>query len=149
MNMGKNGVRVELKGLNELLAKLEKLGEAADEALGAAVEAGAEEARRRMLPNAPGPHIMVELRYLGGGRAIYWVGPDKAHWYYRFFETGTSSHLVLPRKRRALKIGGEYAASAHPGGMAAKPFMRPAIDEGQDKIKAEIGDVLKKAVKGV
>lgn len=147
--MGKNGVRVEIKGLNDLLAKLEKLGDAADEALGAAAEAGAEELTRRMIPNAPGPHIEVELRYLGGGRVIYWVGPDKAHWYYRFFESGTMTHVVLPRRARALKIGGEYKAGAVPRGMAAKPFMRPAVDEGQDKVKKAMGDVLKKALKGV
>lgn len=147
--MAKNGVRVQLEGLNELLAKLEKLGDAADEALGAAVEAGADELKRRMVPNAPGPHIEVELRYLGGGRVIYYVGPDKAHWYYRFFESGTMTHVVLPRRMRALKIGEKYAAGAIPRGMAAKPFMRPAVDEGKPKVSAAIGEVLKKAVKGV
>jgi len=147
--MAKNGVRVEIKGLNDLLAKLEKLGDAADAALGAAAEAGAEELKRRMIPNAPGPHIEVELRYLGGGRVIYDVGPDKAHFYYRFFETGTARHMVLPRRMKALKFGGRYAAKASAGGMAAKPFMRPAVDEGQDKVKDAMGDVLKKAVKGV
>lgn len=139
-------VKIEIKGLEEVARKFAELGPAAGAVLEEAVAAGADELKRRMITNAPGGHIDVELRYADGSRVIYYVGPDKAHYYYAFFETGTKTHWVAPRRARALKIGDRYAAKAHPRGIAAKPFMRPAVDEGQDAISARVGEVVKRAI---
>ena len=56
---------------------------------------------------------------------------------------------MIPRQAQALKFGDRYAAKSHAGGVAAQPFMRPAIDEGKDAIAEKVGEVIKKAVESV
>ena len=74
-------------------------------------------------------------------------GPDKAHFYYAFFETGTSAHRVEPRTAQALHWGGDAFSAGHAvGGVASTPFMRPAVDEGADEVGAAVGRVLVEAL---
>lgn len=137
-----NSIRIEIQNLDEVKALIAKRPELARAVADEAIEAAAKVILGIAKTAAPGPG----LDYERVGEAEYDVGPVKAKWYYGFFETGTSSHLVLPRKRKALKIGGEYAASAHPGGIAAAPFLRPAIDEGGEKAGDAAGEVWKRAI---
>lgn len=137
-----NSIRIEIQNLDEVKALIAKRPELARAVADEAIEAAARVILGIAKTAAPGPG----LDYERVGEAVYEVGPVKAKWYYRFHETGTSSHLVLPRRMRALKIGGEYAASAHPGGMPAAPFLRPAIDEGREKAADAAGEVWARAV---
>lgn len=137
-----NTIRLEIQNLDEVKALIAKRPEMAREVADAAIEAAATVILGIAKKDAPGPG----LDYEKVGDAEYDVGPVKAKWYYRFFETGTSAHLVLPRTKRALTIGGEYAASAHPGGIPAAPFLRPAIDEGGERAADAAGEVWKRAI---
>jgi hypothetical protein len=93
-------IRIEVQNLDEVKRILEQLGPRAKGALPAAVEEGAKVLAAKIAANAPGPHIAYEM---SGATAL--VGPDKAHFYYAFFETGTSAHRVEPRTARGAALG--------------------------------------------
>lgn len=133
-----DAIKVEIKNLEEVARIIRDLGPKAVITMPKAVEAGGKVIEGRMIVGGPGPGISMEI----DGLTAY-VGPDKAHWYYGFFETGTSPHLVEPRAKKALKFGDTFAARAFPRGMAPQPFMRPAIDEGQGEVEKAMGEVLK------
>ncbi len=135
-------IRIEVQNLDEVKRILEQLGPRAKGALPAAVEEGAKVLAAKIAANAPGPHIAYEM---SGATAL--VGPDKAHFYYAFFETGTSAHRVEPRTAQALHWGGDAFSAGHTvGGVASTPFMRPAVDEGADEVGAAVGRVLVEAL---
>lgn len=106
------------------------------------------------------------------------IGPDKEHWYYRFSEYGTKSHGVRRRKRTVKEISARMGASREQRrsikksfagkrpamvfeingrliftrrvrGVAAKPFMRPAIDSNGNAAVRELGDVLANEIEQV
>ena len=57
-------------------------------------------------------------------------------------------HEIRPKKARALLIEGEYYASAQAtGGVAAQPFMRPALDTQLNEVLEAVGEVLWQALK--
>jgi hypothetical protein len=135
-------LRVEIRNLDEVQRILEQLGAKARTALPAAVEEGAKVLAAKIAANAPGPHIAYEMN---GSSAL--VGPDKAHFYYAFFETGTGAHRVDPVRKQALHWGGEAFSAGHAvGGVTAAPFMRPAVDEGADEVGEAVGRVLVEAL---
>lgn len=134
-------IRIEIKNLDEVTRLFQELGPRAAAVLPQAVEAGAEVLRERMAALGPGDGIAVEME---GSTAL--VGPDAAHFYYAFFETGTGAHLVEPRAKEALHWGDTFAARAVAGGMAARPFMRPAVDGGKEQVAEAVGGVLKAAI---
>lgn len=134
-------IRLDVTNLDEVRRVLEQLGPKAVAAMPAAIEEGAKVLQARMVSLGPGPYIEIEM---DGSKAL--IGPDKAHFYYCFSETGTSAHLVEPRQKAALKWGEQYAARSRPGGMAAEPFMRPAVDEGAAEVGEAMGKVLLAAV---
>ncbi len=132
------GFRAELEGDEELIKKfygMEK--EFAAGALEDAAQAGADVIADEANRNAPGPHIETDLKKKTRAFAAMEIGPDDDHWYYRFFETGTSAHEVTPKNAGGLELMwmGELIVRmiAHPSGMAAQPFLRPAHDEKKDQ----------------
>lgn len=134
-------------------ALMNVLGKVLDDAVAAlpqAMDEAAEVIEEAAAGDAPGPHIARELIEVSPAHVIFHVGPDADHWYYRFFETGTSAHLVTPQTKRALKLYplGAFAAEAVAGGMSARPFLRPAIDTHSDKAADAAGAVLKAAIGG-
>jgi hypothetical protein len=136
-----DAIRLEIKNLDEVLRAIKAAGEAGAAAMSKGVEAGGKVLQGKVSANAPGPGIGLEI----DGLTAY-VGPDAAHWYYLFFETGTSAHLVAPRSKRALKFGDTFAARAFPRGVAAQPFLRPAVDEGVDEVSAAVGKEILAAI---
>ena len=140
-------VRIEIQNLNEVRAALKRLGDRAADVIGEATEAGADvvvdKANQRL------PSGGVDKRQ---DRGTEWsVGPSKEKWYLRFLETGVSQFEIRPREVKALKLyplGGIYSRSATPGGFAARPFLRPAVDENIDEISNAVGNVLKRAIGG-
>jgi HK97 gp10 family phage protein len=137
-----NSIRIEILNLDEVKKAIALRPEMARAVADAALEAASKVILDLAKSNAPGPGLDMEKT----GEAEYSVGPLKSKFYYGFFELGTSAHLVLPRGKKALKWGDTFAAASHPGGIAAQPFLRPAIDEGKDKAGAAAGEVWKKAI---
>lgn len=143
--MAKATLRVELDGEEEIRAILQRIGEAAAQAVADATEAGAEVAVSVAKQRAPGPHIVAEIAKSTVGMAEFDIGPDKEHWYYQFFETGAGRHEIDASVKRALKfsMGSDEVIvrrANHPG-MAAEPFLRPALDENKESIQAAMGKV--------
>lgn len=102
------------------------------ERLRQAMLAAAEVIRIEAARQAPGPHIVAKMKYVGRRRAQALIGPDKAHWYYQFFETGAQPHEISARRVRRLVFPGRagivFVQRVRHTGMAAQPFLRPAAD---------------------
>jgi HK97 gp10 family phage protein len=140
-------VTAKIEGGEELLRKLRAMSVDVDAELEAAVKDGGEVLRTAANDKAPGPHVEAEIKDSKKGRATIEIGPDKDHWYYRFFETGTAAHEVRPESKQALKLGDDiFAMVANPSGMSARPFMRPAFDEKSGEAEKTVGERLRKAV---
>lgn len=131
--------RIKVHGDKELIEKIRKVGTQLEKAMRKATLEGGEvaavEARRR----APGPYIETEIVSERPGRVDLEIGPDAEHWYYQFFETGASSHEIDGNVKQALAFiqGAEEIVVKrvrHPG-IAAEPFMRPALEENQTAVK--------------
>lgn len=147
--MAKNSITVELTGLAALKRQLEAVGVAPRAVMQAAALKGAEVVHDAAEPQAPGPHIEVAPGELTDRRASALVGPDEKHWYYRFFEFGAGSH---PEPGTPFLVfegdAGTIATRSveHPG-VAASPFLRPAVDEHKDEIYKAIAEVFEKAIR--
>jgi HK97 gp10 family phage protein len=138
---------MEISGDRELKRKIEQLKGRARAALLDAAEAGAGIIKRAAEPNAPGPHIEIGNEKVKGGVAEVEIGPDREHWYYRFFEFGAGQHEI---KGSPLVFEGNSGTVvtgkvSHPG-MAAEPFLRPAADKNEDEVRDEAGKVFRREI---
>ena len=80
---------VEIEGGKELLLKLRELREDAHGILPKAGQVGSGIIARRARAGAPGPGIIVErAKPFSEETVAFEIGPDKDHWFYRFFEFG-------------------------------------------------------------
>ena len=143
--MAKRGVRVELIGEKELRAKLHQLGDLVRQANSQAARSGAEIIRADAASNAPGPHVLARQSKLNSteDQAVVDIGPDKDHYYYQFFETGATGHEIRGSKYLAF-MGSKgliiTRSVKHPG-MAAHPFLRPAMTKNKDAVQKRAGEV--------
>jgi HK97 gp10 family phage protein len=177
---------IDTASMNRLLQKLAQLKEVTREEIAKkALLAGGEIVKNEMITRGPGPGIDMQFKppadlWKGGadreikqtiakGGLYLAVGPDKAHWYYRFTEFGVQPHEVRKRKttrnqRAARKVGIKRADMAKGkrrakpvmswvqgserifarkvSGFAAKPFIRPAIDNSAAETTKAIAQVL-------
>jgi HK97 gp10 family phage protein len=131
-------VRVEIEGLDKVLKELQRRGVEVSLGLEAICHAGAEVIQEDAAARAPGSiaeGIARETTRKTATAVTVKTGPDKAHFYAKYVEYGTSQHRipkVRKRKRaKALKIGNRYVAWANHPGARARPFMRPAFDHGK------------------
>jgi HK97 gp10 family phage protein len=144
--------QVEIEGFDELEKKLEQLADIYDtvESLLQALEEGAKIIQRAAQENAPGEirtQREVNTRKAKIGVSI---GFPRKKWFYMFFETGVQPHEISPKDRQALKLaGGDIVARVlHHPGMAARPFLRPALDNrGDEAVKAVAAALWKKVDK--
>ena len=144
--MGKGvEVRLTIEGGEELARALRRMGLTANDVLPAAVEAGGLVLRDLARPKAPGPEIEMEMT----SKTEATIGIDKKKWYYRFFELGTGpgsrstkGMFVFRGEDGKLRF---VRAIKHPG-MAARPFLRPAFDEGQGEATAKAGELLARKI---
>lgn len=147
--MGDITVTARVEGGDELIQTLRKMGVSVDRELPGAVEAGGEVIRKDAEHRAPGPYIEKEIAEQGRGYAVVAIGPDVGHWYYQFLETGAGAHEITPRAPGGRLVfegrGGTVVTGhvSHPG-MAASPFLRPAIDSKRSAARDEVGDVLRR-----
>lgn len=128
------GFRADIKGDKEFYKKLRAMAGQMSDVLEEAAEAGAQVIQEEANPNAPGPHIEIDLVKKTKEYAEMEIGPDDEHWYYRFFETGVQPHEITPDEGGGLTFPGSAGEMivrvfvSHQG-MGAKPFLRPARDE--------------------
>jgi len=143
-----DGVRVVIENGDDVVRALLAAGIAPSAVLKSAVQAAAmvvEDAAKR---RAPGSRD-IRNRFAGRTKheSAYEVGPDKSKWYYRFFEKGRGASRVMPKEKKALYAGGERPfAFADIPSMAARPFLRPAIDENEEEAAAAAGLIWKRAL---
>ena len=132
--------RIELVITNadDVIFALRNLGLEASAVLGAAYQAGADVLADSADGFAPGPNNTTETVEQTETQIEIRIGPDEAHWYYLFAETGTSPHEVLPKEAAALLIDGQLRARANPKGTVAKPFLRPAADTSKDDVAGAV-----------
>lgn len=143
--------RAELEGIEDLEKKLVGLRKDLNQILETATLAGAEVVQEEANHLAPGPHIEVKTV---GKKLTYcavFIGPDKEHWYYQFFETGAQAHEITPRSKGGMEFpgaGGEMIVRvfAFHQGMAARPFLRPAFDTKKDEAEEATGQEFLKAI---
>ncbi len=164
-----------IQGGDELLAQLKKLKADVDAALDEAALAGGQVICDAANRRAPGPFIKVWLSLetkLRGVAAQVEIFPDLDHWYYRFFETGVMPWQMSKKTGRTVRSstsggggrpirgtkkafrfwGGQgevVATEVELPGMAARPFLRPAIDEEKDAAIAAVGYVLRSRIEAV
>lgn len=144
-------IRVELQGDKELIAKLNAMGISTRAILEAAVSAGAAIVRDIAREQAPGPEIEMEVTKSSDESATALVGPDKDHWYYRFHEFGAGAHPEAGKPFMVFEgeSGTVRTKEVNHPGMAAKPFLRPAIDGHEDKAAEAMGEKFRGAIEGV
>jgi HK97 gp10 family phage protein len=145
-------VKCRIEGGEELKARLERLEAAArGAALEAAARAGAEVIRADANRRAPGPHVEMEVSESSESAVEVAVGPDREHWYYQFFELGAGRHTIGPHKKKAIRFPGAEGEEmvrfrvTHPG-MAARPFLRPALDGQKANAVEAVGDELQRRI---
>lgn len=145
-----NKMRVEIEGLDELVRALEGTGADVQAVLKEAVLAAGEVVAQAAIPNAPGSDIYAEVdeEESSDRKVVVNVGPDKDHWYYRFSETGATAHEISAAGALAFEgdRGLVITKSVNHPGMAARPFLRPAVDSGKDQAVEEVGKRVKDAV---
>ena len=143
--MGRSNISVKVDGGEGLIRKLEAMGKNVSDELEPAALAGAGVIQIAANMRAPGPHVEMDVAERGDRRVSVDIGPDEAHWYYRFFETGAGPHeitgspLVFPGREGTVVTG----RVMHPG-MAASPFLRPAMDEQKDNAVETYGKQIRK-----
>lgn len=136
--------RAEIQGIEDFEKKLVAMRKEISAMLEEAAQAGAEVIAERANNLAPGPNIITDVTAKTWTHADVDIGPDKEHWYYRFFETGAQPHEITNRKTGGLQFMGQAGemivrvAASHQG-MGAKPFLRPAIDEKKDEAEEATG----------
>lgn len=144
-------IHVRVEGDKLLLAKLKQMGVNVDALLEAAVTAGAVIVEAAARVNAPGPEIEHETAVKTKRMVAVAVGPTKRRWYYRFMETGAGAHQITGNPWLVFDgdMGRVRVRSVQHPGMAARPFLRPAIDERQREAETAMGRVWKAAVEAV
>lgn len=143
-------MKIVMEGGEELKAKLRALGQAVVRINREAALAGAEVIEDAAEMRAPGPHISKEVVRADENQAEVAIGPDKEHWYYQFTETGATRHEIKAAKGGVLAFLGDSGLVItkkvdHPG-MAAKPFLRPAMNTQRDAAKDKAGEVFREEI---
>lgn len=144
-----SGLKVVIEGGDELIRELKRIGADVDAVLFVAIEAAGKVVQEAANPNAPSPHVELSRpKKVRGGVEIS-VGPDKEHWYHRFFETGAAAHPIKARDKKALLFTDRetYRRVVQHPGMPAQPFLRPALDENENAVRDGFGDKVKAAIK--
>ena len=131
-----DSMNADIKGLAELGIEFDNTVARVIGAMREAAEAAGDVLKNAANAKAPSPHIVREVTEMEATHVTVAIGPDKKHWYFKFWETGAKGHAVKAKKKGALVFMGDHGmvlirGVSHPG-MKAKPFLRPAIDEHKD-----------------
>ena len=139
--MGGGTVTVRLEGGEELLEKLRSLDLSVKAELREAGLAAAERIRAAAAGMAPGPHIRLRVARQTATMVVMEIGPDADHWYYKFFETGARPHEIVGNPTLSFegRSGRVVTRRVQHPGMAANPFLRPAMDAEEGGARDEFG----------
>lgn len=148
MGRSRKRISVHLQGGEELMRKLQAMQADVADVIERATQAGAEVVADAARADAPGPFIAVEVERNARGKAVARIGPDKDHWYYRFFETGTAPHEIVGDPFLVFTAYGKLfrIRKVWNNGMAARPFLRPALDRNTDAATSAFGSVIRGVV---
>jgi HK97 gp10 family phage protein len=149
--VAKRPLWLKIEGADELGQALEAIAEATPAILREAVEFGADYMLRMVQQAAPGPGIQRDVVKADAQRYRVAIGPDRAHWYYRFFEYGAEAHEMTGDVRKALAFGDKVRLRVKHPGMAARPFLRSTFDAQQktvvDMIGRRVGELVEEEVR--
>jgi HK97 gp10 family phage protein len=93
-------------------------------------------------------HIEVQVVKSTASSCLVRIGPDEDHWYGRMLETGAAAHTIKAKPGKLLRftVNGQFVSTKevqHPG-MAAHPFLRPALDTKQNEALKAFAAVMKR-----
>lgn len=119
-------------GLDEMMLKLQQLGNRAARVENNALRAGAEELQKIMSQNAPGPsekkrriHLKDNIRMSRvkqkDGVKVIEVGPGRESFYAQFLEFGTSK-------------------------MSPRPFVQPSVVESRQQVLKAMAEKLRQGI---
>lgn len=141
---------VELEGFQELIDKMNRMGDAVRAVAKEAVEAGAQEVMKEADRKAPRPDaIDIEFVEQNAKQTVFAIGLKKAKWFLRFFEFGTQPQEVTSKTGYFVFEGDAglvITKTIQHKGMAAQPFLGPAIKTGQERVTKLMGQVFKDAI---
>lgn len=154
-----------VEGGAELAAGLRALAADAQGALLArALKRGGRVVQKHANQRAPRPEVKLDVDNAGGANQSVSVGIEGKNWRWRFAEYGVQPFevdLVKGRTSRAsgggrktkagvlvFNAGGNlvFTKRIKRGGVPAKTFLRPAIDENEDEILREIGAEIQEGI---
>jgi HK97 gp10 family phage protein len=143
-----DSVGLEIENLDQILRAIDALGLAPKKVIEKATLAAAEVVRDEAENKLGRDGINKKVLRRKGDQVEVGVGPVKDKWYLRFYETGTQPHEITPKTAKALSISDEDMAArvSHPG-MAAKPFLRPALDEKKGEAAKAAGKIYAQELK--
>lgn len=147
-----NTTTVRIEGGENLLKELAALGGNVRSTARTAMRNGAKVVQAQAESNAaplgrPAKHTRIQSTSLMSGVITMAVSPSKKKWWFRYFETGVTRHeitggpLVFEGRAGLVVIG----SVSHPG-MAAHPWLRPAMDEKSSAAVVAIGETFKRAI---
>lgn len=142
---------VEISGLEEIIENLNRLKDLPEDDLKTVAIAGAQPLIDGANRAAPGPHIVYKVKITSTGVEVK-IGPDKAHWHYRFFEYGATAHeisgkpLLIFEGREALVI---THMVKNAGGVVAKPFMRNTLDSQAAAVMPALASAARNIIPGL
>lgn len=148
-----NTTTVKIEGGENLLKELQALGgnvrSTARTAMrnGAKVVQAAAELNAASIAVHAGKHTRIQATSLAMGVITMAVAPSKKKWYFRYFETGVTPHQIRGKPLVFMGDSGLVViGSANHPGMAAKPWLRPAMDSTSPAAVAAIGETLRTAI---
>ncbi len=136
--------RIEVRGDKELIAKLKRMGVNVSGVLEDAVRAGATMIERDADRMAPNPFIDQNVAKRTPDMVQIDVGPDREHWYYRFWEFGTSAHGPVRKEAMKIYYEGQFVTftRGQVPGLGARPFLRPAYQNNRTAAEAKISEAI-------
>ena len=143
---------VRIEGGENLLKELAALGGNVRSTARTAMRNGTKVVQAQAEINAaalgrPAKHTRIRARSLMKGLITMELSPSKAKWWFRYFETGVSAHEITGsplvfQGRNGLVVVDRVN---HPG-MAARPWLRPAMDSQSPAAVAAIGETFRRAI---
>jgi len=149
-------IEIEIKGLKELDEELKKFPiELQKKALGSIVAAGGRIVKDAALNNFMNvaktmnldkneKHwslkniVLRRMKRKDRGKSTLTYG-IRAQYPAFYLETGTTPHTITARKAKSLGDKGQFGKSVEHPGYAARPFLRPALDNNVSRVVNAMG----------
>ncbi len=139
---------VRIRGVDRLVKELNRRNVRMSKALERITDAAAEVIDELAEARAPGGiQVDRESREATDTRHVKVVGPPVEQWYAQILESGARPHVVRPKSARAMRFYGRFAAVVRHPGFSPRPFMRPAVDEGEGRAIQAAGEEIKRILR--